>query len=167
QGPVLEQKSLPIGVVTHIVGGRRMTLTILGVAGHSGTTPMALRSDALVAASLLVAEASRQATCLNRPDRYVVATVGRLLVEPNMANAIPGKVDLVLEVRSDSDALLDCFPEDLLSALDAELAALNVQVSMKELTRSYVTQCDPVLMGAIETAAAGQGYSTMRLPSGA
>ncbi|AEC21737.1 allantoate amidohydrolase [Pusillimonas sp. T7-7] len=167
QGPVLEQKGLPIGVVTHIVGGRRMALTILGAAGHSGTTPMALRSDALVAASLVVAEAHRQATRLNGPDRYVVATVGRLLVEPNMANAIPGKVDLVLEVRSDSEAVLDSFPEDLLSMLDADIAALKVQVSMKELTRSHVTHCDPALMGAIESAASELGYSTMQLPSGA
>src|SRR3546814_16161193 len=77
QGPVLEQKGLPIGVVTHIVGGRRMALTILGAAGHSGTTPMALRSDALVAASLIVAEAHRQATRLNGPAPYVVANVCR------------------------------------------------------------------------------------------
>src|SRR5690606_37943875 len=70
-------------------------------------------------------------------------------------------------VRSDSDTLLDSFPEELLADLDAELAALKVQVSMKELTRSYVTQCDPVLMDAIETAAAELGHDTMKLPSGA
>src|SRR3546814_15738675 len=111
-----------------------MALTILGAAGHSGTTPMALRSDALVAASLIVAEAHRQATRLNGPDRYVVATVGRLLVEPNMANAIPGKVDLLLEVRSDSQAVLDRFPEALLHVLAADLAAFTLQVSLKDLT---------------------------------
>src|SRR3546814_15967839 len=84
-----------------------------------------------------------------------------------MANAIPGKVDLVLEVRSDSEAVLDSFPEDLLSVLDADIAALNVQVSMKELTRSHVTTCDSTLMGAIESAASELGYHTMQLPSGA
>lgn len=70
--------------------------------------------------------------------------------------------DMVLEVRSDSDEMLDGFPEDPPAALDAKLAALRVQVSMW-----YVTHCDPALMGAIETAAAGLGYALMRLPSGA
>jgi len=167
QGPVLEQKDMPIGVVTHIAGARRVAVEFLGSTGHSGTTPMAMRKDALVAASGLVTEAHLLAAERDSPERYVVATVGRILNEPNMANAIPGRVDMVLEVRSDDDGVVDSFPEDALARLRARGLASGVEVRTRELTRSRVTHCDPGIMAVIEDSAAALRYPAMRLPSGA
>ena len=39
QGPVLEARGLPIGVVTNIVGIRRVQITVEGQPDHAGTTP--------------------------------------------------------------------------------------------------------------------------------
>lgn len=167
QGPVLEAQQIPIGVVTHIVGVRRMAVTLIGDTGHSGTTPMRLRRDALVAASSLITEVHCHAKGLDAPGRYVVATIGRILAEPNMANAIPGKVDLVMEVRTDHDAVLEAFPDEVLLKLQDRFAAMGVEVSMTELTKSWVTHCDAGIMDAIEESASMLGYGSMRLPSGA
>src|SRR4051812_32476412 len=51
QGPVLEAKSLPVGVVTAIAGATRLAASLTGMAGHAGTVPMALRRDALAGAA--------------------------------------------------------------------------------------------------------------------
>lgn len=51
QGPVLESRSVPIGVVTSIQGARWMNVTLQGRSGHAGTTPPSMRRDALQAAS--------------------------------------------------------------------------------------------------------------------
>src|SRR5215469_12339773 len=47
QGPVLESKDLPVGVVTAINGASRFEIEVGGQAGHAGTVPMGLRKDAL------------------------------------------------------------------------------------------------------------------------
>src|SRR5579863_2640862 len=47
QGPVLESRDLPLGVVTAIAGATRLSARLTGMAGHAGTVPMALRRDAL------------------------------------------------------------------------------------------------------------------------
>src|SRR5205823_10883545 len=50
QGPVLEAKGLPLGVVTGIYGNlRHMSVVCRGQAAHAGATPRFLRHDALVA----------------------------------------------------------------------------------------------------------------------
>ncbi len=51
QGPVLLHSGLPLGIVTSISGGNRHAFTVRGEAGHAGTVPMAMRHDALAAAS--------------------------------------------------------------------------------------------------------------------
>jgi hydantoinase/carbamoylase family amidase len=78
QGPVLEMAKLAVGVVSAIAGQSRFKLTWTGKAGHAGTTPMALRRDALsgVAEFALVAEE------LARVSPGLVATIGSLTVSP-------------------------------------------------------------------------------------
>jgi allantoate deiminase len=100
QGPVLEKRRQPVGVVTAIAGQTRASATFHGEAGHAGTTPMALRHDALVAASKFVLETRRYAL----KHKGLVATVGRLAVEPGAANVIPGRVDLSVDIRHADDA---------------------------------------------------------------
>ena len=51
QGPVLEAKDLPVGVVTAINGVSRGEVRVTGVAGHAGTLPMPMRHDAVAAAA--------------------------------------------------------------------------------------------------------------------
>ena len=47
QGPRLEDEGVDIGVVTGIQGSRWFTVTLTGETAHAGTTPLALRRDAV------------------------------------------------------------------------------------------------------------------------
>lgn len=167
QGPVLESRGLPIGVVTNIVGIRRVQITVQGQPDHAGTTPMDIRRDALVGAARIIDAAHRQASAASGNPHYVVATVGRLSMTPNAANAVPGCVELTLEVRSDSDAVLDAFPETLLAGVATDLTALRLSASFTQLSRARPTDCTPLVMDAVQAAASQLGYACMRLPSGA
>lgn len=167
QGPVLETQGLAIGVVSHIVGIRRVALTVMGRPDHAGTTPMDLRHDALAGAARMIDAANRRASALAGNPHYVVATVGRIEMTPNVPNAVPGRVDMVLEVRSDSVDVLETFPEVLLEETAQGMTDLRVRVQMRELSRSRPTACDAQVMQVIEAAAGRLGYASSVLPSGA
>ena len=167
QGPVLENRNLPIGVVTNIVGIRRVQIVVQGQPDHAGTTPMDIRRDALVGAARIIDAASRQASAASGNPHYVVATVGRLSMTPNAANAVPGRVELTLEMRSDSNAVLDTFPETLMAGVADDLKALRLTAGFTPLSRAQPTDCSPLVMDAVKAAADQLGYASMRLPSGA
>ncbi|MBV8597247.1 MAG: Zn-dependent hydrolase [Actinobacteria bacterium] len=101
QGPVLERANEPLGVVTSILGQVRAERVFEGRADHAGTTPMAARDDALVAAAeyvLRVRAAARDGA---------VATVGRLVVQPGEGNVVPARVTLSVDARgTDLDRLV-------------------------------------------------------------
>jgi N-carbamoyl-L-amino-acid hydrolase len=167
QGPVLERHDIPIGIVTNIVGIRREAMTLTGQADHAGTTPMAMRRDALVGSSCVIGRAYSMARAMSDGAEYAVATIGRIAVTPNVPNAVPASVQMVLEVRSTASAILDSFPEALVDACAHELQALGVDLAMQPLTRSQPTACAPLVMDTVARAAAGLGLRSHRLPSGA
>ncbi|MBF5002759.1 Zn-dependent hydrolase [Diaphorobacter caeni] len=167
QGPVLEQRRLPIGVVTNIVGIRRVSFTVHGQADHAGTTPMDIRHDALVGAARIIDAANRKASALNGKPHYVVATVGRLSLTPNASNAVPGLVEMMMEVRSDHVGVLETFPEELFAQVQSGLDELRVKAVMQDVSRSQPTDCSELVMQGIEQACGHLGYEQMRMPSGA
>jgi allantoate deiminase len=97
QGPILEEKNIPIGVVDAIVGLTQLEVTVKGQAGHAGTTPMNRRSDALVAAAKMIAEFPELAY---DEGEGTVITTGRCNVFPNGANVIADKVVFSVDIRS-------------------------------------------------------------------
>lgn len=167
QGPVLESKGVPIGVVTNIVGIRRTLICIEGRPDHAGTTPMTIRCDALVGAAHVIQAVHQRASALSGAPHYVVATIGRLSLTPNAANAVPGLVELTLEVRSDNMQVLDTFAADIMADLKHQLTALRLTFRSSQISSSQPTDCSPVVMQAIETACRALRYTSMRMPSGA
>jgi N-carbamoyl-L-amino-acid hydrolase len=96
----LEEAGVPVGVVTSISGITRCDVTIRGEANHSGSTSMADRTDALAAASELVLAVERATGEVVASDSdTAVGTVGRLDVDPNAVNVVPGAVELAVDVR--------------------------------------------------------------------
>ena len=167
QGPVLEKESLSIGVVTDIVGITRMDLAFSGQADHSGTTPMTIRKDALVAASRTVAAADEQARAwLERPE-YVVATVGKLDVKPNASNVVPNRVDMTLEVRSSSDAVAQSIVERICDIGKAAADELGVEFASALVSFSPAAACDAGVQQAIEAACRQANTSHKFMASGA
>ncbi|WP_338787478.1 allantoate deiminase [Metabacillus sp. FJAT-53654] len=110
QGEVLEREAMPIGVVSHIVGQKRYEITVIGESNHAGTTPMAWRKDAMYVASGLIQLLIQRAKETNSD---LVATVGQLNLEPNIANVIPGKATFTVDIRHSDEDVIDQFSKNL------------------------------------------------------
>jgi hydantoinase/carbamoylase family amidase len=101
QGPILEAKGKPIGVVTSIAAPSRFKVIFTGQADHSGTTPMEMRKDALVAAAELIVALERICRRYSRMEKgRVVGTVGTIKIDPGVINAVPGAAELAVDIRS-------------------------------------------------------------------
>jgi len=99
QGPILHALGKPIGAVTAIAAPTRLSVTLEGKQNHSGSTPMAFRKDSLAAAAKAILAVEK----ICRSSENVVGTVGRIKVEPDVINVIPGKTQMFIDVRSVSD----------------------------------------------------------------
>jgi len=169
QGIVLESRSLDVGVVTSIVGIRRIEIVFQGEADHAGTTPMALRHDALAAAANTVAAVRRVAEQLAAEgENYFVATVGILTVEPSASNIVPGRCRLVIDARTTNPELTARFVGtiDLESAAHAAAAKVT-RPKFETLSDGPPVACDPDLRAALRQGAHDLGLGEMDLPSGA
>ena len=103
QGPILEAIGKRIGLVTSIAAPSRFRIIFTGQADHSGTTPMEMRKDALVASAQLIEFIER--TCRkysSMAQGRVVGTVGAMKIEPGVINAVPGRTELLIDIRSTS-----------------------------------------------------------------
>jgi allantoate deiminase len=163
QGPVLESKGLPVGVVTSIAGATRLNVTLKGSAGHAGTVPMDLRRDALLAAAKCVL--CVQEACSGQPG--LVGTVGALEVKPGAGNVIPGDVQFSVDIR----AALDTDRQRSVERVKNEFSDIslqnNVELSIEQVHEAASIDCDPHLVAGISTAIESQGLPVISLPSGA
>ncbi len=99
QGPVLESEDLSIAVVESIVGQTRGEMRFAGTANHAGTTPMRLRHDAMTAAAEWMLAVEKFVI----EAKGLVATTGKIEVEPNAGNVIAGRVGVTLDLRAAQD----------------------------------------------------------------
>ena len=163
QGPVLEARRLPVGVVSAIAGQNRYALNFKGEAGHAGTVPMNGRRDALAAAAefVLAVEAEGRAVAA------LVATVGQMDVRPGAANVIPDDVDLSLDVRDpeDGERLQSC--GRLLERAEDIGVERNITVTVKPMTEHAAVRCSPRLTEILAAAIGQAGYEVISLTSGA
>jgi N-carbamoyl-L-amino-acid hydrolase len=138
-----------------------------GQPDHAGTTPMDIRRDALVGAARIIEAVNGHArSMLGGPD-YVVATIGHLILTPNASNAVPGHIEMMLEVRSDSAGVLETFVEEVMSGVRAGVESLGLTLGCTQVSHSLPTDCTPFMVDLIEQAAQTLGYASMRMPSGA
>lgn len=135
QGPVLEAEKAQIGVVTGIVGILRYRVTVTGIQNHAGTTPMNLRKDALTAASEIVLALEKLAQAYSEKAQ-LVATVGKLNVEPNSANVIPGKCVFELEARALDPDLINTFISDFQKEIDNIRTRRGIQADFQKISES-------------------------------
>jgi len=169
QGIVLESRALDVGVVTSIVGIRRIEIVFQGEADHAGTTPMNLRHDALIAAADMVVSVRRIAEELaaEGPD-YFVATVGILTVDPSASNIVPGRCRLVIDARTTDPALTARFVDTIDRESAAHAAGARVtRASFQTLSDVPPVACDSNLRAALRQGAHDLGLGEMDLPSGA
>lgn len=163
QGPVLEDAQEALGIVSAISGIERHQLSLVGETGHAGTMPMQLRRDALAAAARFIS-AVEDLAC---SSKKLTATVGTVNVEPNVVNAIPGKVDLTIELRSPDDACREKAGKKI-SEYAAELAEKRrLGFEMKRTYSQVARQCDAAFAAILEKSVKRVGCRGLTLASGA
>jgi N-carbamoyl-L-amino-acid hydrolase len=164
QGPVLEAEGVTIGAVTSVQGISWTELVITGQSNHAGTTPMAMRRDAGYVAAEIAVFARRLATELGTPQ---VATVGRVVLHPNLVNVVAARATLTVDLRNTDDAVLAEAERRLFSYCDELEPREGVEIERRSLARFEPVEFDDGVIGLVEETARAQGLSTMRLPSGA
>ncbi len=163
QGPVLESEDASLAVVESLVGQTRLALTFTGQANHAGTTPMALRRDALAAAAQWISEVERFAL----DHTQLVATVGQLEVLPGVGNVVPGSVRASLDVRHPSDASRHAAVAILLTKAEAASNIRGVRVSAETRMQQNAVPLDYALTARLSEAATRAGYTAKPMFSGA
>ncbi|MFD5541085.1 Zn-dependent hydrolase [Streptomyces sp. NPDC127079] len=164
QGPVLIGSGAEIGIVEGISGRLTAEVTVRGQANHAGTTPMADRHDALLAAARITVGVPG----LTGTDGVVrVATVGDCRVSPGAWNVVPGGATLVVDLRDMSEDNLEA-GLDRLRVLGEEAArATGTRVDVAEVQRVSPTPCDADRRDTVRRATDALGLSSVTLPSGA
>lgn len=164
QGPVLEDNEKTIGVVEGVLGIRWFDCTVTGMEAHAGPTPMALRKDAMLAATRIMQDVVAAA---HRHPPHGRGTVGMVQVFPNSRNVIPGRVKFSIDLRNSTDALVDAMVAEVKALADQVAQEHGVQVQI-DLVSSYpAQQFHAECVDAVGRAAAKLGYSHMPAVSGA
>jgi allantoate deiminase len=163
QGPVLDDRGLPVAVVIGIAGQTRARVAFTGRAGHAGTIPMDGRRDALAAAAEWIGAVEAEA----RGREGLVATVGEIAAEPGAPNVIPGRVTASLDVRHAVDAAREEAGAALREHAARVGAARGVEAAWEEVQSTPAVPCSPELTEKLASAAAEAGHPAPRLASGA
>jgi beta-ureidopropionase / N-carbamoyl-L-amino-acid hydrolase len=162
QGPVLDAAGAPAAAVEAIVGISRSTVVFDGQATHAGTTPMAMRRDALWGASEL-ALAVRELGFGS--DERAVTTVGVFEVEPGATNVVPGRARLRIEMRSPDEALLARLRERVETLARDAAQRHGLVVSLDPWHHSPAVPMHPLALAATQAALVDAGFPARTMPS--
>jgi allantoate deiminase len=163
QGPVLESRDLPVGIVTALTGIERHRVLIKGKASHAGTTPMDKRQDALLAAADIIHKVNQ--VC--RETEGMVGVVGKIEVSPNAVNVIPDTVDLTIELRAPERTVRLNGRGAILSSLGTIAQNRTVAITVDKTYEAEGVPCADWMMNGLEAAIGKQGLAPLRLFSGA
>jgi N-carbamoyl-L-amino-acid hydrolase len=169
QGPVLEAEHIDVGIVGTIAGITRLELTITGRADHAGTTPIHLRSDALVAAARsILAIQDIAGDIAGSSEGYFVATTGEIHAEPNAANVVPARVRLIIDARAERRPMMQRFVGRIQAEMPALVAATSAELSdIATLSDAPPAHGDSGLCTALTVSAEKLGLTYRRMTSGA
>jgi len=139
QGPVLEEKGKPVGIVSGISGPIWLTVTLEGFAGHAGSVPMTMRQDALVGASEIIRKFDELVK--KEGTETTVGTVGSMQVFPNSRNIIAEKVEFTVDLRDIDVEARTKLEEKLYQIIEETAIGYNLKYEIKEDTRSEPRYC--------------------------
>ena len=165
QGPVLEQAGLEIGVATGVSGCFNWTVTLTGVANHSGTTPMHLRHDAFAG---LAAFAGRVPAIIEDVGgEQTRLTIGKVDLAPNFPHTIPGRATFSIIGRDTSEAVMRAVAEACRRELDRAARAHGLDLTLREESWLAPVSLDAAIARTLEAESQKLGYRTTTMPSGA
>ena len=165
QGGILARENVQIGVVEGIVGIAHWEVTVTGFANHAGTTPMAMRQDALLAAARLIIAVNDVITSVKGNQ---VGTIGKLALTPNAYNVVPGKVVLGLEIRDLAADKIELLFQEIEKKAAAIATESHTAIRLeRQANASKPALTNKALQQTIAAAAKSLGLSTKVMQSGA
>ena len=166
QGERLESSGLEIGIVTSIVGIWQYRIIFTGEQNHAGTTRMEIRKDAgLALARFCVAiDEAFPKKCGPR----TVWTTGRITLDPGAPSIIPGRAEMLFQIRDDNPEVIARLETELRRMAADVTANGRVPVAVERIRTGVPALMNDAFQDAIEAAvqiyAAGK---CMRMPSAA
>ena len=164
QGPILEDETIEIGVVTHGQGLNWLQVTLTGKEAHTGSTPMPKRVNAglgMARITQLVDEIAWSHAPL------AVGAVGHCDVYPNSRNIIPGKVVFTVDFRNPQQEVIDDMEARLRAGAAEICKEIGLEMDIEQAGKFDPVEFDDGCVGAIRRAAQRLGYSHRDIVSGA
>lgn len=162
QGPILEQTSSTIGIVSGIQGCRDFQIVITGMEAHAGTTPVSSRQDAMKTAVRLLHDLYGVMDAAGEDCRF---TVGAMQVYPNSNSVVPGKVVFNIDFRHPSQSVLKALGDDIIAACSKHSGPCSIEA--KELRWRKPAVFRNTVPDLIQNAADRLKLPNRVLPSGA
>jgi len=163
QGPLLERRKVPLGVVTSIAAPASLRIVIEGAGGHAGAVLMPDRRDALCAAAELILAAESGARASGADD--TVATVGICEVFPGAINSIPSQVRLSADVRDTHLQRRDAVLGEIESAGQDIARRRQVSIRNELLNADAPATCAPMVVETLLDACRKHGLASLPMVS--
>jgi ureidoglycolate amidohydrolase len=161
QGPLLEQESIDLGLVTHIAAPASVRVIVEGEGGHAGARLMPGRKDALTAAAELILALESAVKSTGSTD--TVGTAGVCEVFPGAVNSIPSQVRLETDIRDIDGARRDSVLDVFNTACNEVACRRGIAISTELVNADPPATCDAAILSALEGSAkaAGKSYKKM------
>jgi ureidoglycolate amidohydrolase len=163
QGPILEQRNVPIGIVTAIAAPASLKIVIEGEGGHAGAVLMPDRHDAFLAAAEIALAVERSARSSGSID--TVGTVGVCEVFPGAVNSVPSRARMTIDVRDTDQARRDAVLQKIEQVCDEVARRRGVKVQPELVNADPPAHCDARVMRALMEACETHGLQFDRMIS--
>ena len=163
QGPVLEARNIPVGVVTAIAAPASLRIWLDGEGGHAGTVLMPQRHDAFLAASEISLAVESLVKSTGAID--TVGTVGVCDVFPGAVNSIPSRVKIEIDVRDIDGTRRDAVLRAIDEACGRVTERRGVKLKKEVLNADPPAQSGRRALNALNQSCERCGISPFPLPS--
>lgn len=166
QGDTLISSDRKIGVVTAIVAIWQYRLVATGEQNHAGTTTMARRRDAGLALVRLLGEIDRRFPEI--AGERSVWTTGRITLDPGAPSIIPGRAEMLFQLRDADPVVLDRLHAELYRLVEDANASGRCPIDIEVMGQSKPAVMNEGLLAALDVAAETHAPGRWtRMPSGA
>lgn len=160
----LDMEKHQVGIIQGIVGLKWLKITLTGCSNHAGATPMHLRNDPMVVASQIISKINIIA---KEVSNTTVATVGNIVISPNIPNAIPGVVTFTVDIRDINQSGIDSVVEEIEKLTVKCSRESGVEYDVATIATSKTIKIQPYIMEIMENKAKQLGLDYIMMPSGA
>jgi len=163
QGPILEQREIPLGVVTAIAAPASLRIDIEGQGGHAGAVLMPSRHDAFLAAAEIALALESIARRTGAIDS--VATIGVCDIFPRAINSIPSRVHMEADIRDIDADRRDAMIRRLEDACTDIALSRGVSIAIEFINRDMPAKCDERIVETIAAVCDASGFAYARMVS--